>query len=459
MNPKATQKSQNEEVKKVIVDYVSKYYSEFHKQPEFIPGKTQIPYAGRVYDEKELINLIDSSLDFWLTLGPWGERLENALSDFIGVKHTILVNSGSSANLLAFASLFSPLLEHPIQAGDEVITTAAGFPTTLSPLVQYGCIPVFVDVELETLVPKPEWIEDAVTERTRAIFLAHTLGNPNYIKEILDICKRYNLYFIEDNCDALGSTYTPSHMAGEGRGEGDFAKARLTGSFGHLSTLSFYPAHHITMGEGGAVLTNDLILRRAVLSLRDWGRDCWCPSGRDNTCGKRFGWKLGDLPQGYDHKYIYSHIGYNLKPLDLQAAIGVAQVEKLPEFISARRQNYKRYAEALTAYEDFLIFQQPAPNSDPSWFLFFMTIQDKAPFRRREIVTYLEKHKIQTRMLFGGNLLRQPAYKYIPHRVVGNLKNTDKIMNDGFGVGVYPGLSAEMLEYIIETIKKFLKSK
>jgi len=465
MNLKKSQNSQKDDVKKIIADYVSKYYTAFHKKPEFIPDKTQIPYAGRVYDEKELINLIESSLDFWLTLGPWGERFEKALSDFIGVKHTILVNSGSSANLLAFASLFSPLMERPLQKDDEVITTAAGFPTTLSPIVQYGCIPVFVDVELETLVPKPEWIADAVTEKTRAIFLAHTLGNPNYINEILDICKRYNLYFIEDNCDALGSTYTASPMEGEVwslprtcfGGEGDFAKPRFTGSFGHLSTLSFYPAHHITIGEGGAVLTNDPILRRIVLSLRDWGRDCWCPSGRDNTCGKRFGWKLGDLPQGYDHKYIYSHIGYNLKPLDLQAAIGLAQMEKLPEFISARRQNYKRYAEALTAHEDFLIFQKPTPNSDPSWFLFFMTVQDGAPFTRQEFVAYLEKHKIQTRMLFGGNLLRQPAYQYIPHRVVGNLKNTDKIMNDGFGVGVYPGLSEEMIEYIIETIKKFLQ--
>jgi len=455
MDLKEIKKLQKDQVKKVIADYISKYYTEFHNKSEFIPGKTLIPYAGRVYDEKELINLIDSSLDFWLTLGPWAERFEKSLSDFIGVKYTVLVNSGSSANLLAFASLFSPLLERPLRSGDEVITTAAGFPTTLSPIVQYACIPVFVDVELETLVPKPELIADAVTEKTRAIFLAHTLGNPNYIDEILKICKQHNLYFIEDNCDALGSTYTPSLMAGES----GFAKARPTGSFGHLSTLSFYPAHHITMGEGGAVLTNDPVLRRAVLSLRDWGRDCWCPSGKDNTCGKRFGWKLGDLPEGYDHKYIYSHIGYNLKPLDLQAAIGVAQMEKLPQFISARRKNYKRYAEALTLFQDYLIFQRPTPNSDPSWFLFFMTIKDRALFTRREFVTYLEKHKIQTRMLFGGNLLRQPAFQHIPHRVIGDLKNTDKIMNSGFGIGVYPGITEEMINYIIEKINYFLKNK
>jgi len=451
MDPKEIQKSQKEEIKKVIRDHVSKYYAEFHKQPEFIPGQTPIPYAGRVYDEKELISLIDSSLDFWLTLGPWGERFEKALSDFIGVKHAILVNSGSSANLLAFASLFSPLLERPIRSGDEVITTAAGFPTTLAPIVQYSCIPIFVDVELETLVPKPEWIADAISGKTRAIFLAHTLGNPNYINEILEICKHHNLYFIEDNCDALGSRYAfPSSQP---------LNFCYTGSFGHLSTLSFYPAHHITTGEGGAVLTNDPTLRRAVLSLRDWGRDCWCPSGMDNTCGKRFGWKLGDLPEGYDHKYIYSHIGYNLKPLDLQAAIGLAQIEKLPQFITARRQNYKRYAEALIPYQDYITFPRPIPNSDPSWFLFFMTIQDKVPFTRKDFVTYLEENKIQTRMLFGGNLLRQPAYQHISHRVVGDLKNTDKIMCNGFGVGVYPGITEEMLDYIIEKINYFLKNK
>lgn len=443
MDPKETQKSQRDEIKKVIGDYISKYYSEFHKQPEFIPGQTPILYAGRVYDEKELISLIDSSLDFWLTLGPWGEKFERALADYIGVKHAILTNSGSSANLLAFASLFSPLLERPLRAGDEVITVAAGFPTTLAPIIQYSCIPVFVDVELETLVPKPEWIEDAVSEKTRAIFLAHTLGNPNYVNEIMEICKLHNLYFIEDNCDALGSLYD----------------GKLTGGFGHLATQSFYPAHHITMGEGGAVLTDDPTLRRAVLSLRDWGRDCWCPSGRDNTCGKRFGWKLGDLSEGYDHKYIYTYIGYNLKPLDLQAAIGLAQMEKLPKFIAARRQNYKKYAEALIPYQDYITIIRPTPKSDPSWFLFFMTIQDKAPFSRQELVTYLEEHKIQTRMLFGGNLIRQPAYQHIPHRVVRGLKNTDKIMYDGFGVGVYPGLKDEQIQYVVDTLLSFIESK
>ena len=429
------------EIKQVIADYVSRYYTEFHQQQEFIPGVTPIPYAGRVYDEKELINLVDSSLDFWLTLGPWAERFEKALAEYIGVNYAILTNSGSSANLLAFAALFSSSLERPIQAGDEVITVAAGFPTTLGPIIQYGCIPVFVDIELETLVPKPEWIADTISEKTRAIFLAHTLGNPNYINEILEICKLHDLYFIEDNCDSLGSVYD----------------GRLTGGFGHLATQSFYPAHHITMGEGGAVLTNDPTLRRAVLSLRDWGRDCWCPSGRDNTCGKRFGWKLGDLPEGYDHKYIYSHIGYNLKPLDLQAAIGIAQMEKLPEFIAARRKNYKKYAETIIPYQDRISFVRHIPGSDPSWFLFFMIVQDKSPCTRQEIVTYLENHKIQTRMLFGGNLLRQPAYQNIPHRVVGDFKNTDKIMHNGFGVGVHPGLTEEMVEYVIRCIKNFIR--
>lgn len=440
-NIKKAKKLTAEKIRKIINEYVYKYYTEFHQQPEFIPGLTPIPYAGRVYDDKELINLVDSSLDFWLTLGPWGERFESAMAEYIKVKYAILTNSGSSANLLAFAALFSPNLERPLRGGDEVVTVAAGFPTTLAPIVQYGCIPVFIDVELETLVPKPEWIADAVTEKTRAIFLAHTLGNPNYINEILQICKLYDLYFIEDNCDALGSIYD----------------GRLTGSFGHLATQSFYPAHHITTGEGGAILTNDPTLRMAVLSLRDWGRDCWCASGRDNTCGKRFGWKLGDLPYGYDHKYIYSHIGYNLKPLDLQAAIGLAQMEKLPQFIAVRRQNYKRYAEALSSYQDSITFVRPTPGSVPSWFLFFMIVQDKTPFTRQELVAYLEDHKIKTRMLFGGNLLRQPAYQHIPHRVVGDLKNTDKIMHGGFGVGVYPGITEEIAGYIIQCIKKFLE--
>lgn len=428
-------------MKKIIESYVSKYYDEFHQQQEFTPGITPIPYAGRVYDEKELINLVNSALDFWLTLGPWGERFEKALAEYIGVKHALLTNSGSSANLLAFAALFSPNLKKPLRAGDEVITTAAGFPTTLAPIVQYGCIPVFVDVELETLVPKPEWILDAVTEKTRAIFVAHTLGNPNYIHEILEICKRYNLYFIEDNCDALGSLY----------------HGKLTGSFGHLATQSFYPAHHITMGEGGAVLTNDPVLNRALLSLRDWGRDCWCLPGKDNTCTKRFNWKLGDLPEGYDHKYIYSHIGYNLKPLDLQAAIGLAQIEKLPQFIAARQRNYKIYSEALTSYQDCITFIRPIPNSDPSWFLFFMIVQDRSSFTRQELVAYLEGHKIQTRMLFGGNLIRQPAYKYISYRIAGNLKNTDRVMLNGFGVGVYPGLRDEQIQHVVHILKSFIE--
>lgn len=442
-NIKKTKKLTAEKIRKIINEYVYKYYTEFHQKKEFIPGDTPIPYAGRVYNEKELINLVESSLDFWLTQGPWSKRFERALSKYIGVKYAILTNSGSSANLLAFASLFSPLLERPLQAGEEVITTAAGFPTTLSPVVQYSCIPVFVDVELETLVPKPEWIADAVTEKTRAVFLAHTLGNPNYINEILEICKLHDLYFIEDNCDALGSIYD----------------GRLTGSFGHLSTQSFYPAHHITMGEGGAVLTDNPTLRRAVLSLRDWGRDCWCEPGHDNTCGKRFGWKLGGLPEGYDHKYIYSHIGYNLKITDMQGAVGFAQLEKLPQFIETRKKNWRLLYDGLKKYEDYFILPKATENSYPSWFLFFMTVKEDAQFSRKKLVAHLEEHKIQTRMLFGGNLLRQPAFQHISHRVIGSLKNTDKIMNDGFGVGVYPGIKEEMIEYMIEKIRDFVKRR
>lgn len=407
---------------------------------DFEPGKTVVNYAGRVYDKHEVIALVDSALDFWLTLGPLGEKMEKALAGHVGVEYACLVNSGSSANLLAFASLFSPLLERPLQHGDEVITLALGFPTTLNPILLYNCTPVFVDVELETLVPRPEWIADAVSKKTRAIFLPHTLGNPNYINDILEICKEHELYFIEDNCDALGSVYL----------------GKMTGTFGHLSTLSFYPAHHMTMGEGGAVLTNDATLNRAVISLRDWGRHCWCPPGKDNTCNKRFNWNLGTLPEGYDHKYIYNHIGYNMKPLDLQAAVGLVQLGKLSAFTATRRQHFQRYADALKPYNEQIIHIQPTLGSDPSWFLFFMIIRDGARFTRQKMVSYLEEHNIQTRMLFGGNLLRQPAYQHITHRVVGDLRNTEKVMQNCFGIGVYPGLTDEMMDYTIGVLQKFL---
>jgi CDP-6-deoxy-D-xylo-4-hexulose-3-dehydrase len=431
----------DELLKKLISIPIKAHFLNIH-EPNFRFDKdtSYIHYSGRVYGYEEITALVRTSLDFWLTLGKEGEKFEKTLAEYLGKKYAILTNSGSSANLLAFASLFSHLLERPLKPGDEVVTTALGFPTTLSPIVQYGCIPIFVDVELETLVPKVEWIADAITPKTRAVFLSHTLGNPNYIAEILNICKQNDLYFIEDNCDALGSIYD----------------GKLTGSFGNVSTLSFYPAHHITMGEGGAVLTDDPIIYRAVVSLRDWGRDCWCPSGKDNTCKKRFGWQLGNLPKGYDHKYIYSHIGYNLKPLDLQAAIGNVQIKRLPDFCLARRNNYRKYVAALLDYSDYFIYQQPTPKSDPSWFLFFMILKNKTPFERKEIVSYLENHKIQTRMLFGGNLIRQPAFMNIKHRVCGTLKNTDIVMNNGFGVGVYPGLNDDMIEFIIEKIKKFI---
>jgi CDP-6-deoxy-D-xylo-4-hexulose-3-dehydrase len=416
------------------------YRLEHASAAEFVPGKTPVRYAGRVYDEREIMNLTDASLDFWLTLGPYGDKLEKALATFVGTKYAMLVNSGSSANLLAMAALTSPTLERPLAPGDEVITTACGFPTTLNPIIQYGCVPVFVDVALDTLNPRPEWIADAISERTRAVFLPHTLGNPFNAGAVLEICREHGLYLIEDNCDALGSLYA----------------GRRTGSFGHLSTLSFYPPHHMTMGEGGAVLTDDPLLRKVVLSFRDWGRDCWCASGQDNNCGRRFQWQLGSLPYGYDHKYAYSHIGYNLKPLDLQAAIGLAQIEKLPAFTLARRANHRAYAAALAPYESFLTCQQPTSNADPSWFMFFMVLQDRAPFKRAEIVNYLEARNIQTRMLFGGNLLRQPAYSHIQRRTIGDLAGTDKVMNDGFGIGVYPGLTDAMQRYVIESLQEFL---
>lgn len=402
----------------------------------FVPGETPVPCAGRVYDEEEVIAAVEASLDFWLTLGPYGERFERALASKIGVRHVVLANSGSSANLLAVSALTSSKLPRPLCPGDEVITVAAGFPTTVNPILQNGLIPVFVDVLPRTYVADPNLVEEAVGPRTRAVVMAHTLGNPFDLDAILDICRRHDLYLVEDNCDALGSIY----------------KGRFTGTFGHLATQSFYPAHHITMGEGGAVLTSDGRLKVIVESFRDWGRDCWCAPGKANTCGKRFEWELGNLPRGYDHKYIYTHRGYNLKPTDIQAAIGLAQLKKLDEFVAARRENWRFLRESLSHLEEFFEFPEATPGSDPSWFGFFLLVRENAPFSRDELVHALEARKVQTRMLFGGNLLRQPAYAGVQHRVVGELSQTDRLLRQGFWVGVFLGLRDRLLRYLAETI-------
>jgi CDP-4-dehydro-6-deoxyglucose reductase, E1 len=422
-----------------ILELVREYYHARHAHKAFLPGASKVPYAGRVFDENEMTSAVSSILDFWLTLGPEGEAFERELAQYVGTRHAVVVNSGSSANLVAFATLTSPQIDRPLVPGDEVITVAAGFPTTVAPIVQHGCIPVFVDVSLDTANILADRLEDARGPRTRAVMLAHTLGNPFDLDAVTDFVKRHDLYLVEDNCDALGTTYS----------------GKRTGTFGHLATQSFYPPHHLTMGEGGAVLTNSGRLKRVAESFRDWGRDCWCPSGKDDTCGKRFSWELGDLPSGYDHKYIYSHLGYNLKPLDVQAAIGREQLRKLDSFIAARRANHAFLLNALQPFEEFLLLPQATPNSEPSWFGFLVMVRDGAPFTKADLVQHLEARQVQTRQLFGGNLLRQPAFKNVPRRVVGGLTNTDKIMNDAFFVGVYPGLTPVMLDYLAGTFADF----
>jgi CDP-6-deoxy-D-xylo-4-hexulose-3-dehydrase len=408
-----------------------------------IPGSVTLPYAGRVYDEREIQAAVDASLDFWLTLGPYGAEFERQLARFVGVRHAVLTNSGSSANLLALSALTSPKLgERALRPGDEVITTAAGFPTTVAPILQNGCVPVYIDVELGTYVATAGAVAAAIGPKTRAIMMAHTMGNPFDLDSVQALCREHGLWLIEDNCDALGSTY----------------RGRPTGSFGDLSTQSFYPPHHITMGEGGAVLTKSGKLKLLVESFRDWGRDCWCESGKDNTCKQRFNWQLGTLPCGYDHKYIYSHLGYNLKPTDIQAAIGLEQLNKLPAFGAARRANWRRLREALECYEEFFILPEPTPHSDPSWFGLLLTVRDEAPFTRNDVVRFLEERRIQTRMLFGGNLLRQPAFMDRPHRVLGDLRNTDTIMERCLFIGVYPGLQPRAIEYMISSFHAFLHS-
>jgi CDP-6-deoxy-D-xylo-4-hexulose-3-dehydrase len=435
--------SSQDTLRKEIAQKVKQYARLQNKQCSFIPGKSYVNYAGRIYDEKELMNLVDSSLDFWLTMGRYAKEFETKFAKWLNVKYALLTNSGSSANLLAISALTSPLLaDRRLKPGDEVVTTACGFPTTLNPIIQNGLTPVFVDIELGTYNIDVKKIEQAITRKTKAIVVAHTLGNPVDINAILKIVKKYNLWFIEDNCDALGSTY----------------KGKFTGNFGHIATCSFYPAHHLTMGEGGALLTNDPKLRRIIMSLRDWGRDCWCESGHDNTCKHRFDQQFGELPFGYDHKYVYSHIGYNLKVTDMQAAIGCAQLDKLSTFIQARKENFTVLKEYLGKYDKYLLLPEPTRYSDPSWFGFPVLVKENIPFKRAAIVNYLENNKVATRMLFGGNLLKQPAYKNVKHRVDGNLKNTDMIMNNLFWIGVYPGITKDRRTYILKTFDAFFKN-
>ncbi|MFA6281507.1 MAG: lipopolysaccharide biosynthesis protein RfbH [Candidatus Omnitrophota bacterium] len=432
-----------QKLRKKILRKVEEYYFSTKDNNKFIFGKSQINYGGRVYDEKELANLVDASLDFWLTAGRYAKQFEQKLPEFLKIKHCLLTNSGSSANLLAVSALTSPLLKNrQLKPGDEVITTACGFPTTLNPILQNNLVPVFVDVELGNYNIQADKIEKAITKKTKAIFTAHTLGNPVDIDKIRKITKKYNLWWIEDNCDSLGSKY----------------RGKFTGSFGDISSCSFYPPHHITMGEGGAVLTNNLLLKRIIMSFRDWGRDCWCESGHDDTCKKRFSQKFGNLPFGYDHKYVYSHIGYNLRVTDMQAAVGCAQLEKLPRFIKDRKRNFKFLYKVFKGYENYFLLPQAEKHSDPSWFGFPLLVRETAPFSRADIVNHLETHKIATRMLFGGNLLKQPAYMNIKHRVVGGLKNTDLVMNNLFWIGVYPGIDSKRLQYIHRCFEIFFKN-
>lgn len=434
--------------RKTILELVRKYYQtnlrSKEKSNKFKPGD-RIPYAGRVYDEKELINLVNASLDFWLTTGRFADEFEARFASFLKIKHAYLVNSGSSANLLAFMALTSDKLrDRKIKRGDEIITIAAGFPTTVTPIIQYGAVPVFVDVTIPEYNADVDLLDKALSKKTKAIILAHTLGNPFDIETVKKFCDSNKLWLIEDNCDSLGSKYKYKNQW------------RYTGTFGHIGTSSFYPPHHMTMGEGGAVYTDDRELARIILSLRDWGRDCFCPSGKDNTCGKRFTRKFGELPLGYDHKYVYSHFGYNLKVTDMQAAIGCAQLEKLPEFIAKRKRNWNLLKKKTSHLNDKYILPEPSRNSDPSWFGFLLTV--KADVQRGEIVNRLEENGVQTRMLFAGNILRHPCFDEMRKRkagfkVIGKLKNTDRIVKDTFWIGVYPGMTEEMITYMAQLLE------
>ncbi len=433
-----------EGLREQILELVQEYHDAEFGPREFVPGKTPVPVSGRVFDADELLHLVDSSLDFWLTTGRYARRFELEFAKAVGVRHALLCNSGSSANLLAVSALTSKKLgARRLRPGDEVITVAAGFPTTLNPIVLNRLVPVFVDVELGTYNLDVSQLEAAIGPRTRAIIAAHTLGNPFDLDAVLDFAKKHDLWLIEDNCDALGSTY----------------RGKPTGSFGDFGTLSFYPAHHITMGEGGAVLTNRPQLKLLIESFRDWGRDCWCEPGEDDTCGLRFDHQLGSLPRGYDHKYIYTHVGFNLKVTDMQAAVGVAQLAKLPSFVEARKRNWQLLYDGLKPLEDVLLLPSATEHSEPSWFGFPITIRDEAPFDRNELVRHLEERKIATRLLFGGNLTRQPAYEELEFRTVGDLPNSDIVMNRSFWIGVYPGLTEEMIAFVVSEFERFAGSR
>ncbi|MBA3044801.1 MAG: lipopolysaccharide biosynthesis protein RfbH [Euryarchaeota archaeon] len=432
------------ELRSQILKLVADYALAYHGNKQFIPGVSPVPVSGKVFDTTDVQSLVSSSLDFWLTTGRFNLEFEKQLSSFLKSKYLLTTNSGSSANLLAVSALTSPLLgERAMVPGDEVITVAAGFPTTVNPILQNGFLPVFCDVDIPTYNIRNDQIEKAISNKTRAIMLAHTLGNPFDLDEVLRIAKEHSLWVIEDCCDALGSKYN----------------GKRVGAFGDIATFSFYPAHHITMGEGGAVATNDPKLKKIIQSFRDWGRDCHCEPGQDNTCGNRYGHKFGDLPQGYDHKYVYSHVGYNLKITDMQAAVGVAQLGHLPDFIKARKQNFNLLSKKLKSMEDCLILPEATPNSDPSWFGFPITLHDDVPFSRTDLLKQLELDKIGMRLLFGSNLIRQPYFNGKSHLVSGQLENTEIITNNTFWVGVYPGLTSEMISYIASSIENFVRRK
>jgi CDP-6-deoxy-D-xylo-4-hexulose-3-dehydrase len=436
MTPKETLKT---EILKKVAEYYQRVHAPQQHKP-FVEGETRVNYAGRVFDEREMTNLVDASLDFWLTYGDYSRVFEKQLAEYLGIRWALLVNSGSSANLLAFMALTSPLLkERQIKRGDEVITIACGFPTTVAPIIQYGAVPVFVDVELDTVNVDTTQLEQAISPKTKAVMLAHTLGNPFDVKAVKAFCSHYNLWLVEDNCDALGSRFGGC----------------LTGTFGDIGTSSFYPPHHITMGEGGAVYTSNPLLNKIMLSMRDWGRDCWCDSGKDDTCGCRFTGQFGTLPFGYDHKYVYSHFGYNLKATDLQAAIGCAQLDKFPAFVQKRKANYAALYDGLRNIP-WLRIQQALPDADPSWFGFLMTLAPDAPISRNQLAEHLEKNKIQTRNLFAGNLTRHPCFEALhegaDYRIASPLTNTDTIMNRSLWIGVYPGMTALAIDYMITCI-------
>lgn len=433
--------SRADELRAQIADLVREYHAEAFAPQPFVPGSTPVPVSGKVFDDADMVSLTESALDFWLTTGRFAEAFEERFADWLGLRHALLCNSGSSANLLALSALTSPNLgDRRLKPGDEVLTAAVGFPTTVNPILQNGLVPVFVDVQLGTYDPDPERLREAIGPKTRAIMMAHTLGNPFDLAAVREMADEHGLWLIEDNCDALGSRYD----------------GQLTGTFGDLATISFYPAHHITMGEGGCVVTDRGPLKRLVESFRDWGRDCWCAPGKDNTCGRRFDWQLGEMPYGYDHKYIYSHVGYNLKLTDMQAAVGLSQLDKLDGFVEARKRNWAYLRERLEHLEDLLVLPHATPRSDPSWFGFALTLRPEAPVTRNDVLARLEAAKIGTRLLFGSNLLRQPAYTDVPHRVVGSLEVADLVSERSFWIGVHPALDEPMLDHVAATLEAAL---